>query len=324
VLQVGRLLHGRFVWIDPRRATAIPVPVRQTDTTVCQGEGRTAVVGALRMPVGRPGATAPRIAATVFWGLSRRSGTAVGLRTRAGTTPLPDRGRGTRLVVARGSRAIGRATVLADGRPVERGLDNQPYAGPLATPGRPTKGPPAAVEGMRIDAVVADPASDRPQLLATTATGRGRCWALLSSLVDGEPVRVASRLGALMPDTRWCQETTELPSGRWAQIGGSSSSQSAQPTAERRRLRERRIMRGTSTTVLGFPRDVVEVDIDGPTGIRTVRTVLVGRVRLAVLLSAGDLPTELFVWAGDRRRTYTGRDAAGREVRLRPGTPIAP
>lgn len=322
--QVGRLLRGRFVWIDPRRQEALAVPVGTTDATVCGGEGRAAVLGALRMPVGRPGASLPTVAATVFWGLSRRPATDVRLRTREGERALADLGHGARLVVARGAHALGRATVLADGRPVRRGIDNQPFSAPIApsTGGMPRM-PEFALDGLRVDAVVADPSSDRPQLLATAARGRTRCWTLQTSLVLGEPVRVATRLGALLPDATQCQQPFRVPSGGWTQAGGTASSQSAQPTAERRRMRERRTMPGTATSVLAFPPDVVEVDIDAPTGVRTVRTVSVGPMRVAVLVAAGDLPMAPLM-GNARPRVYTGRTAAGRSVRLRSRDPILP
>lgn len=324
--QVGRIVRGRFVWIDPRRRTAIPVPVGTTDNAVCQGEGRAAVVGALRMPVGRPGATLPTVAATVFWGLSRRPGIDVRLRTREGARPLPDVGHGARLVVLRGARALGDATVLADGRAVRRGVDNQPFSEPMRSPsGAPLRTSPVALGGLRVAAVVADPSSDRPQLLTTAGRGRVRCWSLQTSLVAGEPVRVATRLGALLPDAAQCQEPFRVPSGGWVQAGGGAASQGAQPTAERRRMRQLRTMPGSAATVLAFPSDVVEVDVDDPTGVRTMRTVPVGPMRVAVTLAAGDLPMPAFLRGGPGRdRIYTGRTAAGRSLQLRPRDPIMP
>jgi hypothetical protein len=248
------------------------------------------------------------------------------LRTREGVRPLPDAGRGARLVVVRGARALGESTVLADGRAVRRGVDNQPFNEPMRSPsGTPLRSPPVALEGLRVAAVVADPSSDRPQLLTTAGRDRVRCWSLQTSLVAGEPVRVVTRLGALLPDAAQCQEPFRVPGGGWVQAGGGAASQGNQPTAERRRMRELRTMPGSATTVLAFPSNVVEVDIDGPTGVRTMRTVPVGPMRVAVTLAAGDLPMPTFLRGGpNRERVYTGRTADGRSVRLRPRDPIMP
>lgn len=315
-VQVGRLLRGRFVWIAPRARRAADVPVRTTDNTVCDGSGRAAAIGALRIPVGRPGASRPTIAATVLWGRSRRAGARVAVRTREGGVALPDLGGGARLVVRGGDHAIGAARVLADGRPVARGLDNQPFA-----VGTPNRGPADRVvlEGLRIDGVVADPGADRPRLLVTAvARGGGRCWALTGSLVDGEPVRVATRLGALMPAFVQCEVPRSVPAGRWAGAGGSAGSGGEQPSLDRRRARERRALPGYGASIVAVPKNVVALDVRGDAGVRTIRTVPVGDVRLAVSLSGGDLPLPSFGALGrPRAPTYTGRDASGRTVRLR-------
>jgi hypothetical protein len=319
--QVGRMLRGRFVWIAPAARAASRVALGTTDNTVCGGGGRAGVVGALRIPVGRPGASRPTIAATVLWGLSRRPGTDLELRTRTGDVALPDLGRGARLVVRGGNHAVGAAVLRADGRPVRRGLDNQPFVG--GGLGRAGEG--FSLEGLRIEAVFADPAADRPRLLVTGGRGRTECWALTGSLVDGEPVRVVTRLGALVPSTLQCQRPFGVRADGWTGIGGSASSNGEQPTAERRRAVELRTLPGSSTSVIAVPPRVVALDWRGPAGVRTVRTVPVGDVRLAVLLGGGDLPLPSFGTIGRQSSpVYIGRDAAGRTVRLRERPPILP
>jgi len=319
--QVGRMLRGRFVWIAPRAQRAAEVPVRTTDNTVCGGSGRAAVVGALRIPVGRPGASRPTIAATVVWGLSRRPGTGVVVRTREGDLAMPALGDGARLVVRRGNHAVGAARVLADGRPVVRGVDNQEYAG--GPSGSAAIGP--ALDGLRIDGVIADPGADRPRLLVSAARGGSRCWALTGSLVADEPVRVATALGVLAPSGLQCQVPRRMAPGTWAGAGGSAGS-GAQANLERRRARERRVLPGHVDAVIAVPSDVVAVDVRNDAGVRTLRTVPVGDVRLAVSLSGGDLPMPSFGTIRSRRRapTYTGRDTAGRTVRLRAEGPSWP
>jgi hypothetical protein len=319
-VQVGRMLRGRFVWIAPRSARARDVPVRTTDNTVCGGSGRRAIVGALRIPVGRPGASRPTIAATVVWGLSRRAGTNVRLRTREGVLALPDLGDGARLVVRPGDHAVGAARVVADGTPVDRGVDNQEFA--VGTRGGNLG---FALDGLRIDGVIADPSADRPRLLVTASRGGSRCWALTGSLVGGEPVRVVTSLGALAPSAVSCQTLSGVAAGRWTSAGGSAGSGGQQPSLDRRRARERRALPGYSASVVAVPTDVVSLDVRDDAGVRTVRTIPASNVRLAVVLSGGDLPMPSF---GSVVRqpapVYTGRTAAGRPVRLREGQPSGP
>ncbi|MGX6446776.1 hypothetical protein ACVU7I_01705 [Patulibacter sp. S7RM1-6] len=317
--QVGRVVDGRFAWVHPGKRRALRVPVRTTDNTVCRGGGRGASIGVLHLPVGRAGASLPTAAATVLWGLSRRAGASVALRTRSGVRTLPDRGAGTRLTVVRGGARIGRAQVRVDGRGVRRGLDNQPFFGGLG--GSPS----VALDGLRVVGVAADPSSDRPKLVAVAGRGRERCWGTVPSLLDGEPIRVVTALGALAPAAASCQAVWRVRPGTWTQLGGSAGTDGQQPTAERRRQRERRVMPGYAETVIGVPDDVTELDVADASGVRTVRTIPVGPARLAVVLRAGDLPlASMAASRSSRRVVLVGRTAAGRTVRLRHATPVVP
>lgn len=220
--QVGRIVAGRFVWIDPDRTRALRVPVRMTETTICTGRGRVASVAALRVPIGAPAAALPGVAATVFWGIARDART-VAVRRGSSRTELPRLAAGSRLVVARGVRPVGGSEVVADGRVEPRGIANAPYFAPtpriLVGPSRVTS-PRASVrqqrpisqiersEGFSLAAVVADPAEDRPALVVTSRIpGSGApCW--------GSCRRwwTASRSGWPRGSACWCRRAA---SARW-------------------------------------------------------------------------------------------------------------
>jgi hypothetical protein len=322
--QVGRLLDGLFVWIDPHRPRALGVPVNTTSTTVCTGRGRGVVLGALRLPAAADPGANPQISATVVWGLSPRARTPVALRSPDDELPLPALGEGVRLRVVRGDLDVGRRTVVADGAPVEGGIDNAWFGLPSFWRGSAAGGRQVgATAGLRPAAVVADPSSDRPMLVATSREPRSGtpCFAIVDRLVGGEPVRSVAPTGALAPSQALCQTVFDVPTGRWTFLSGGASSNGSDRDAEHRRLRERRTLTGSSSQTWAFPREIAEVDVEDPLGVRTIRTVPLGRVSIVHLQRAGDLAVGGFGFRGGERRVFTGRKADGTTVVLRPWHP---
>ncbi|WP_022927390.1 hypothetical protein [Patulibacter americanus] len=322
--QVGRIVDGLFVWIDPHRPRALGVPVNTTSTTVCTGRSRAVVLGALRLPAAADIGANPQISATVVWGISPRPGTRVALRSPDDALDLPALRGGARLRVVRGDLDVGRRTAVADGKPVDGAVDNAQYGLPSFWQGKATGADnprlPGVTAGLRLAAVVSDPSSDRPTLLATSrepASGRP-CFATVDRLVGGEPVRTVSPTGALAPSSAVCSSAFDVPPGRWTLLGGGASSNSSERDAEHRRLRERRTLAGSSRQAWAFPREITEVDLEDPLGVRTVRTVPVGDASIVYVQRAGDLPVGgLGFFGGEERRVFTGRKADGTTVALR-------
>ncbi|WP_026910208.1 hypothetical protein [Patulibacter minatonensis] len=313
--QVGRMLGGRFVWILPGARRAVDVPVGTTDNTVCTDLGRAGTVDVLRIPVGRAGASRPTVAATIVWGLTRHAGARAELRNATSVTPLPDVGGGARLVVRRGDVPLGGRTLRVDGRRVRGGIGALPLFEPV---GRTRIANAPVASGLRIDAVVADRAGDRPRLLVSAARDGSRCIGLTGSLVGGEGVRVATRLGALLSSGVACTVPPRMATRGWSPVGGFAGSGGDSASADRRHTLERRALPGFSASIVAVPRDVVELDVQDGTGLRTVRTASLGDIRLAVSLGGGDLPL-LPISAGfltGQKRVLVGRDATGRTVRL--------
>ncbi|MEV4419142.1 hypothetical protein AB0L40_04095 [Patulibacter sp. NPDC049589] len=321
--QVGRILDGTFVWIDPHRPRALGVPVNTTTTTVCTGRSRAVVLGALRLPAAADPGSNPQISATVVWGVSPRPRTRVTLRSPEDAMELPALRGGARLRVVRGDLDVGRRTVIAAGEPIDGGIDNAWYGVPSfwrgTRSGGDDHGLAGVTAGLRVAAVVADPSSDRPTLVATSRepTTGAPCYAILDRLVGGEPVRSMEDTGALAPAPASCQRAFDVPPGRWTGLNGGSSSNSTDRDAEHRRLRERRTLVGSSSQAWAFPRDITEVDIEDALGVRTVRTVPLGRVSLVYVQRAGDVATGYGFFGGEERRVLTGRKADGTEVHLR-------
>lgn len=321
--QVGRIVDGLFVWIDPHRPRALGVPVNTTSTTVCTGRGRDAVLGALRLPAASDIGANPQITATVVWGITPRPRTRVALRSPDDELDLPALRGGARLHVVRGDLDVGRRTVVADGKAVDAGIDNALYGLPSFWRGHPTGndvGFASVTAGLRVAAVVSDPSSDRPTLLVTSrdpTTGRP-CFSTVDRLVGGEPVRTVFPTGALALSAALCERAFDVPAGRWTLLGGSASSNSSERDAEHRRLRERRTLAGSSRQAWAFPREVTEVDVEDPLGVRTVRTVPLGDASIVFLQRAGDLAAGgLGLFGGAERRVFTGRKADGTSVALR-------
>lgn len=319
--QVGRIVDGEFVWINPHQKRASAVPVDTTGTTVCTGRNRAAVVGALRLPAAAQPSLNPQISATVVWGLSREPRMQVGLRSPDDTLALPALRDGVRLRVVRGDLDIGRRTVIADGDPVEYGVGNAEYG--ITSFDRERRGGQSGgiTAGLRPAAVVSNPSSDLPALLVATrdpASGID-CYAILDRLVGGEPVRAVGTTGALAPAQALCQTAFSVPAGRWTALNGGASSNSQDRLAERRRLREHRTLAGSSSQAWAFPRDVAEVDIEDPLGLRTVRTIPLGDVSIVYAQRAGDIPAATFgsFFDGDERRVFTGRKRDGTTVSMK-------
>jgi hypothetical protein len=141
---------------------------------------------------------------------------------------------------------------------------------------------------------------------------------MVDRLVGGEPVRTVAPTGALAPSQALCQTASDVPSGRWTFLNGGASSNSSERDAEHRRLRERRTLAGSSSQAWAFPREITEVDVEDPLGVRTVRTVPLGSVSIVYLQRAGDLAVGGFSpFGGGERRVLTGRKADGTAVALR-------
>lgn len=324
--QVGRILRGTFVWIHPHQERARGVPAATTATTVCTGRGRAVVLGALRLPAAADPGSNPQISATVVWGISPRPGTRAALRSPEDALELPALREGARLRVLRGDLDVGRRTATADGTPVPAGIDNAQVEFPqfpgARVPGGRVRDDLGVTAGLRVAAVVATPSAGRPTLLATARTpGSGApCFAVLDRIVGGEPVRAAGTTGALEPSSALCQTAFDVPAGGWTFLNGGASSGGEDRGGERRRLRELRTLAGSSTQAWAFPRDVTEVDIEDPLGVRTIRTVPLGRVSVVYVARAGDLPIAgpgATFFGGEERRVFTGRKADGTTVRLR-------
>lgn len=325
-VQVGRILDGLFVWIDPHRPRALGVPVNTTSTTVCTGRSRAVVLGALRLPAAADAGSNPQISATVVWGVSPLPRTRVALRSPEDALDLPALRGGVRLRVVRGDLDVGRRTAMADGEPVRAGIDNAQYGQPNfpggKAAGRPAVGYAGLTAGLRVAAIATAPSAERPTLLATArepSTG-APCYATVDRLAGGEPVRTVDPTGALAPTLVLCQTPPDVPAGRWTPLNAGASSNSSDRLGERRRLRERRTLAGSSSQSWAFPREVTEVDVEDPLGVRTIRTVPVGRVSIVYLQRAGDLPVGGIgsrFFGDDERRVFTGRTADGREVALR-------